>query len=334
MAKQTSVFEPRTFYDPADVSKKILSASARNESYECSLSELGFSHKEGLVFATLPDARVYALTLTAAMILCAEAGIPFSYYLKISDDLKIKNLQDRLSLVPRERRLLLNNEHEILRGAVSTSYLELSNADVVENLNVQAKAKLTPLRTYFKQDLLEVRSLQWRVVLDEIPTVKDKSKNFIGFNLSTSELGGFFSTLPITYRLESNTALIVTESLKNEAYRVSYRAMDQGIAKGLVDSIARVWTKKAKVFEDVLNKMQQNSMVKEEVLELLQQMEDAKVSRKFVGTLGEAFTKFPIEEWEVVNTITRKAQELSDNNLLSIEATVARLTGLTAAFSA
>lgn len=329
----SKVLEAKTFYDPSEVVDQIVEVSKRNETIECSLSELGFTHQDGQVLVVFPDMRKFTLTHTAEVLMCSEAGMPHSYFKKISDDLKVKNLQDRLALLKRDRKLMVNNELQTLRGLTPVSYVDILNSDILAKLDIP-NVKVTPLRNYDDYALLAERSLHFRVVLGELKMIKDKSKIFVGFNLSASELGGFFSTLPIIYRHATGTALIVTEAIRNEAYRVSYKAMDIDIAKGLIKAIVDNWKKKLTDVEDCVNQKEQADFIKEEVQELLTQMEENRISRKFVNVVSDSVTNFPISEWDFLNQVTRLAQDLSNANLLAIEATMARLTGLTTVYQA
>lgn len=129
-----AMFQKDESYSINDVVESIKKASKGNTNITCSLSELKFQMEKEELTVEFPSGDKYSASINAQMSLCKEAGIPFGYYNKCGEDLKIKNLTSRLNTTAKERRFEINTSLKMLRGLVPSVYSEMKNHEPLVHL--------------------------------------------------------------------------------------------------------------------------------------------------------------------------------------------------------
>lgn len=327
------MFDNKTFYSVDEVRSNMQLALQDNLSVEHSISELEFEMDANSNLQVILQNGTYTATQQGIVSICKEVGVPYGYYLKISDDLRLRNLRTRAKTFRRDRKLRLNEDEKIFRGCVPRSHAEFPNDKWLDYLPVDVK--LIPVDNYNPYDLIREKSISWRVLFDEIEASSDpdSSKVFYGLTVRTSELGDFWYNFPCLWRQICNNGMVLTDSVKSEHYRLSYGHLDDTLVKGLLDSLIRSWTDRYTNFDTLVDEMVQNKLSFEQIVQVIESLEKFKITKKFINESIEALpVDSTLSQWDLINYVTSSCQKLTTDARIMTEHAISSIMGVAKIF--
>lgn len=319
------MFKKQSSYSPQEVISTLTEASKANTFTECSFSELDYELRieQGALglFVKFPDDNEYRCTDLATSQLCRELAIPLGYYNKISNSLRYQNLSAR-SQIEKARRFEINTEFGILRGIVPKPYTRISNVDILKVLE-NSNLPITPLQTFSsKSDIISNQYASFRVLIKELNSGSDVSKNSLAITVRVSELGGFFSVLPVIYREVCTNGLSLWTGTTEDPFRLSYRSIDKSIAQGLIATLVSDIKGKAGKYGSVINDLMKVELKKDQIDEFLQSVLEQKISKGFLAGVKDYLEECNIttsNAWDLTNIITERAQGLTEDSQIKVE---------------
>jgi hypothetical protein len=326
------MFSPKEVYSVDEVKSGLVDAQKDNVTHVASISELEYDiDPEGQLLVTLPNGDQYTASENGVIALCKETGIPYGYYSKIDLDLKLRNLRTRSQGIARERKLRVNDDSKIFRGCVATSQTDFEHNALFDFLPKDG-VSIVPISSYDDEAIVTEKYLGWRVLLEELPGGMDLSLNYLGLTVRTSELGGFYYNFPSLWRKVCGNGLIVSESLRSEHFRLSYGKLDPTLVKGLLDSLVSTWKVRIPQFKSMISDAEKTELSFEQAIQVIENLEKFKVTRKFINDMAEALPAKEISQWDLTNLVTRECQDLPEEMRYLTENAVSQILGYSKLF--
>jgi len=325
------MFKKNEVKSPSEVRSLLQEVEKGNHSVEASFADLKFKiANEGELTVEFKNGMKAKTCPNADEAICKELGIPYSYFTKISDELKLQNLRNRAQALGRVRSFQLNDPTGLLRGVKPISYMDIPNSEVFQYID--ESLGILPMKSKIKESLLRTNELTWRVILQDKLEVDEKSVNHVGVSMTQSELGGFFHVEPMLYRVACANGLLLISPSKL-GVKISYENIQNSLMEGLMKTYTSTLKPASNRMAEALKASMETEYDSEKVVNFFEKLKDKKISGGFINELTETIPSVPITEWDLLNHVTSKAHELKSRSRLMVEAAVAEISGLARIFA-